>query len=112
MQKNGKALAVTGLVLGVLALFFSLILAWIFPIMNIPALICAIVGIVLSVMGNKQARAAGLPTGLGTAGMILSIIGTVVAAIGFFSCTLCYICACSSLCAAESAAEDFIGSLF
>ena len=48
--------------------------------------------------------AAGAPTGLGTAGLVLSIIGTCLAGIGFFTCTLCVICAAGAIGSAGSAA--------
>ena len=35
---------------------------------------------------------AGQPTGLATAGLVLSIIGLTLSAISFFTCTLCVTC--------------------
>lgn len=96
MQNNGKGLSIAGLVLGIIAT----VLAW-FYLVNIAALVCGIVGIILAVMGKKKAVAAGAPTGIGTAGLVLSIIGTCLAAIGFVSCTLCIACAAG---AADAAA--------
>ena len=87
MQKDGKVLSIIGLVLGILALCMF----WV-PMWNILALIFGIAGIILSVMGKKQAVAAGVPTGLATAGLVISIIGTVFSFIGFFTCTICAIC--------------------
>ncbi len=87
MQNNGKGLSIAALVLGIIAT----VLAW-FYLVNIAALACGIVGIILAVMGKKKAVAAGAPTGIGTAGLVLSIIGTCLAAIGFVSCTLCVAC--------------------
>ena len=75
------------LVLGIV----SLVLAW-FYMINIVALACAIVGLVLATKGRKAAAAAGDPSGLGTAGLVLSIIGLIFAAIGFLTCTVCVIC--------------------
>ena len=88
MQNTGKGFSITGLVLGIVAT----VLAW-FYMINIAALVCGIVGIVCAVKGKKTAVAAGAPTGIGTAGLVLSIIGTVLAGIGFLSCTLCVTCA-------------------
>ncbi len=88
MQKTGKGLSAAGLVLGILSAVF----AW-FYMVNIVALICGVIGIICAAMGKKQAKAAELPTGLGTAGLVLSVIGTCLAGIGFFSCTLCVSCA-------------------
>lgn len=84
MQNPGKGMSVAGLVLGII----SLVLFWV-PLFNTLALILGIVGIILSAKGKKKSAAVGAPTGVGTAGLVLSIIGTVVAAIGFFSCTVC-----------------------
>lgn len=88
MQQTGKGLSVTALVLGIVAT----VLAW-FYMINIAALVCGIVGIVCAAKGRTQAKSAGLPTGIGTTGLVLSIIGTVFAGIGFLSCTLCVLCA-------------------
>ena len=98
MQNPGKGMSVAGLVLGIV----SIVLAW-FYMVNIAALVCGIVGIILAVKGKKAAVAAGAPTGLGTAGLVLSIIGTVIAGIGFFTCTVC-VCAAADV--IESAAND------
>lgn len=84
MQKTGKGLSIAALVLGII----SAVLAW-FYMINIAALVCGIIGIVCAAKGRKAAVAAGVPTGLGTAGLVLSIIGTCLAGIGFLSCTLC-----------------------
>lgn len=92
MENNGKALSVTALVLGIVAT----VLAW-FYMVNILALVCGIVGIICAASGKKKAVAAGAPTGIGTAGLVLSIIGTCLAAIGFLSCTLCVICAAGTV---------------
>lgn len=99
MENSGKGLSVTGLVLGIVAT----VLAW-FYMINIVALVCGIIGIICAVKGKKAAVAAGAPTGLGTAGLVLSIIGTCLAGIGFFTCTLCVICAAGAIGSAGSAA--------
>lgn len=104
MQNNGKGLSVAGLVLGIVAT----VLAW-FYMVNIVALVCGIVGIICAVKGKKAAAAVGAPTGVGTAGLVLAIIGTVLAGIGFFSCTLCVMCAASS---AESALEEALNATY
>ena len=92
MQNSGKGLSVAALILGIV----SIVLAW-FYMINIIALASGIVGLILAVKGKKAAKAAGAPTGLGTAGLVLAIIGTVLAAIGFFSCTLCILCAAGAV---------------
>lgn len=88
MENNGKGFAVAALVLGIIAT----ILAW-FYLINIIAVVCGIIGIVLAAKGKKAAVAAGGATGMATAGMVLSIIGLSLSVIGFFSCTLCVACA-------------------
>ena len=95
VQDTGKGLSIAGLVLGIVAV----VLAW-FYMINIAALVCGIAGIVCAAMGKKKARAAGAPTGMGTAGLVVSIIGTVLAGIGFLTCTLCVICAGNAINAA------------
>lgn len=92
-----KALSIVGLILGILAIVFF----WV-PIYNTVFLACGIVGIVLSAMGRKKAKAAGVSAGLGTAALILSIIGTCLCGIGFFTCTLC----AGALACSEEAALD------
>ncbi len=89
---NGKGLSVAGLVCGII----SAVLAW-FYLINTVALICGIVGLVCASKGRKQAKAAGAPSGLGTAGLVISIVGTCLAGIGFLSCTLCVICAAGTV---------------
>ena len=64
MQNNGKGLSVAGLVLGICSVVVGLLInGWV-------GLICGIIGIVLSVMGRNKAKAAGAPTGMGTAGLV------------------------------------------
>ena len=89
MENNGKGYSITGLVLGIV----SAVIAWWGIYLSIVALVCGIVGIILAVKGKKMAKEAGAPTGLATAGLVLSIIGTVLAGIGFISCGLCVLCA-------------------
>lgn len=90
-QDTGKGLCIASLVLGIVAT----VLAWFYAI-NTIALICGIVGIICASSGRKKALEANSPTGIGTAGLVLSIIGTVLAGIGFVTCTLCVTCAASS----------------
>ena len=62
-KPNGTpGMAVAGLVLGIVSLVLSCTCA---------GIICGPLGIVLSIMGNKQKK-----TNVGTAGLICSIIGT------------------------------------
>jgi len=66
----GKGLSIAGLVLGIVGL--ALVCAW---YIGIP---CAVVGLILSILGKKKSKAAGAPTGMATAGMVLSIIALAV----------------------------------
>lgn len=84
-KSTGKGFSVAALVLGIV----SCVLAWIY-IVNIIALSASIVGVVLAAVGRKNAREAGAPTGMDTAGLVLSIVGLSLSALGFISCTLCY----------------------
>ncbi len=87
MNYPGKGLSIAALVLGIVSAVFS----WAYGI-NLVAVAAGVVGIVLAVKGKKAAVAAGAPTGMATAGLVLSIIGTGLAAIGFFACTACVMC--------------------
>jgi len=62
----GKGLGIAGMVLGIVALV--LFCVW---YLAIP---CAIVGLILSIIGKGKSKAAGAPTGMATAGMVTSII--------------------------------------
>ncbi len=84
MVNTGKGYSVAGLVLGIISAVFG----W-FGVIGYVALVCGIIGIILAVKGKKLAVAAGAPTGLATAGLVLSIIGTCLAGIGVLACTIC-----------------------
>ncbi len=71
-------MAVAALVLGIVAIIFSFIGLF------IPGLIAGIVGIVLAVVAKKKA-----PSGMATAGLVVSIIGTVFCALIFIACGAC-----------------------
>ncbi|MBQ3792611.1 MAG: hypothetical protein II797_05880 [Clostridia bacterium] len=86
-RSDGAGFSIAGLVLGILAT----IVAW-FYMYNIIAIVMGILGIIFAAVGRKKAKEAGASTGLGTAGLVLSIIGTVLAVVGFFACTICIGC--------------------
>lgn len=92
MQNNGKGMSVAALVLGIV----SIVLAW-FYMINTIALVTGIVGIVMAVKGKKAALESQSPTGMATAGLVLSIVGLCFAVIGFLSCTVCVLCAANTL---------------
>ena len=78
-EKKSNGLAIASLVLGIVAIVFS------FIGLSIPfGLIIGIVGIILGVMAKKKN-----PNGMATAGLVLSIIGTVLCAIVFIACMAC-----------------------
>lgn len=78
-EKKSNGLAIASLVLGIVAIVFS------FIGLSIPfGLIIGIVGIILGVMAKKKN-----PCGMATAGLVLSIIGTVLCAIVFIACMSC-----------------------
>lgn len=71
-------MAVASLVLGIVSVVFSLIGLYFY------GLVAGIVGIVLGVIAKKKN-----PSGMATAGFVLSIIGTVLCAIVFVACAAC-----------------------
>ncbi len=71
--------SIASLVLGVI----SLLCAW-FGYGALISIITGIIGIILGIKGNKIQQ-----TGVGTAGIVLSIIGLVLSIIVFFACVLC-----------------------
>ena len=88
-------MGVAGLVLGIL----SAIGGWI-PGVNFFAWAFGIIGIVLSAIGRSSASKAGKPTGIATAGLVLSIIGTIFSFIGLICTAIC-------VAGAASAADAF-----
>lgn len=78
-EKKSNGLAIASLVLGIVSIVFS------FIGLSIPlGLIVGIVGIILSVMARKKN-----PCGMATAGLVLSIIGTILCALMFIACAAC-----------------------
>ena len=103
-KSTGKGFSIAALVLGIV----SCILAW-FYLINLTALAASIVGVILAVKGRKLAHEAGAPKGIGTAGLVLSIIGLSLSAIGFISCTICVACVAD---AAATSAKAFSSSWY
>ena len=77
-------MAIASLILGI----FAMIIMWI-PVIGMGAVVISIIGIVLGVMGKKNLVAEGKPTGMATAGVILSSLALIVS--GFFTliCAAC-----------------------
>jgi hypothetical protein len=77
-------MAVAGLILGILSLVGGLI-----PGVNaFPMWLFGIVGIILSAIARSKAKKDGQPTSTATAGLVLSIIGTIFAFIFFIICAV------------------------
>ena len=73
-------MAVAGLILGILSLIGGSI-----PGVNaFPLWLLGVVGIILSSLARKKQ-----PSGVATAGLVLSIIGTILSLITFIACALC-----------------------
>ncbi len=79
---DSKGMSIAALVLGIL----GIVGAWI-PVVKYFTLVCAILGIIFGVKARQKAAAAGVPTGLATAGFVLGIIGTACEVIGII-CTI------------------------
>jgi predicted Co/Zn/Cd cation transporter (cation efflux family) len=74
-SENG--LAIAGFVLGICAVVFIFLYA---PI----GIVMAIVGLVLSIMANKQSKSP-----MGTAGLVLNIVALALCVIVLLACTAC-----------------------
>ena len=91
--RTGKGLCIAGMVLGIISLVFVYISLLVLSIGLLRApgfvslvfvcisLIISIIGLVLSAVGRKRAKLANTSTGIGTAGLVLSIIGLSLATI-------------------------------
>lgn len=93
VQNNSCATA--GMVLGIVSV--SAIIIGLFVLGGLfytVALICGIVGIVLSAKGRKSP----IDSGQATAGLVLSIVGTSISGIGL----ACVVCACAAI--------DYVGA--
>lgn len=107
-MKDGKGMSIAGLVLGILGLVGGFI-----PVVNYFTTVCAILGLIFACIGRKRSKLAyGKASGIATAGLVLSIIGTSFAALG----VLCTIACMGSLCAAGNslgcAMSELAGSAF
>jgi len=78
-------MAVASLVLGIISLIFALII----PGFQFLAPIVGIIGIILGIIARKNLKAANQPSGMATAGMVMSIIGTVLGVIMYLLCVAC-----------------------
>ena len=71
----GKGLSTASMVLGIVSLVISL------PSFGTLGITTAIIGLILGIIGRKNAKEAGALTGTATAGIILSIVGMVLSVI-------------------------------
>jgi len=100
-KPDGKGMSVAALVLGICSAAFSLFWAAVFPV-NLLFLACGIVGIVLAALGRKKSKECyGKASGIETAGLVLSIIGTSLSALFIVSCLACVSCISAELGAFE-----------
>jgi len=76
-QSNGKAVA--SLVLGIISLFFIF-----FGTYSFIGMILAVIGLVLGSNAKKEA-----PSGMATAGFVLSVISLALCALSFIACAIC-----------------------
>ncbi|MBE6534944.1 MAG: hypothetical protein E7678_08305 [Ruminococcaceae bacterium] len=84
-----KGLSITGFCLSLVSLVFGILPGLFSGWAAIIGLPVAIVGLCLSVSGGRKCKAAGVKSGLATAGMVIGIIATVFTAITFVTCGLC-----------------------
>ena len=88
----GKGMSIAAMVLGIVALVFSFL-----PVVGWAGIIIAIVGLVLAVIGKKKAREVNAPTGMATAGLVMSIIALGLAILITIVCLACVGAAGSAL---------------
>ena len=77
-------MAVASLILGIL----SLLLMWI-PFFGLVAILTSILGIILGVVGKKQLVEREEPTGMATAGIVMSIIALILSVVFTLLCAAC-----------------------
>ncbi len=92
-------MAVASLVLGIVSLVFMFI-----PGVSFVGIAAGVVAVVLGALSMKQLKAAGQPTGMAVAGLVMGIVGLSIATIITIACG-------SFLCAVNDAI-DGIGSIF
>lgn len=78
-QSTSQPLAIGSLVLGIIAAIISFI-----PCLGTFAVIPGIIGIVLGAVALGSANKRGLGKGLAIAGLVLSLVGTGIAAVQYF----------------------------
>ncbi len=86
---SGKGMAVVSLILGIVSIVISFV-ALCVPFISVLSFIAAIVGIILAIVAMKKSPEG---KGLAIAGLIISIVGFVVA-MPLIGCALCTTCSC------------------
>ncbi len=77
-QNPAKGMSVAGMILGLVALVFSLVPCFWLPHLVWIPLLLGIVGLVLSAISRSKAKKASAKTGMSTAGLVMSILGIVI----------------------------------
>lgn len=83
-QKSGNVFSILALVFGILACVGAFI-----PYITYVAWVVGILAIVFGAIGMKRSRESNSGFGLAVAGLVLGIIGTVFAFIGFICIVIC-----------------------
>lgn len=81
MNSNAKNMAIASLVCGIVSVVFSF-----FPYLCFLAIPAAIIAIITGVKGQQILTLEGAPTGMAVAGLVLGIVGAVLAVIT----SICY----------------------
>ena len=63
----------------------ALTLGWLYGL----GIVAAIVGLILGIVGKRKASEVGAPTGMATAGIVMSVIGLVSAILIVVACIAC-----------------------
>lgn len=78
-------MAIASLVLGIVSLVFAVLI----PGFQILASPVGIVGIILGAIARKNLAEQNQPTGTATAGLVMSIIGTILGLLLWLACVAC-----------------------
>lgn len=84
-QKKSNGKAVASMVLGIVSLVCIFLTATVF--MGIVGIACGVVGLILGISANKEAK-----SGMATAGIVMSCIGLGLCAITLIACVACVGC--------------------
>jgi len=77
-------MAVASMVLGIL----SLLVMWI-PVIGIVAVPMSLIGVILGASSKKSLTAQGKPTGVATAGIVMSVIALAISILFTLVCAAC-----------------------